>query len=88
MNYRCETCGYIYDEALGEPEVALWYLQKVARLDGAYRQVGQRIAALGGGPGRPPAEEAPPPAPARGAPPRPAATPPGAAGPKKNIGYL
>ncbi len=75
-------------EALGEPEVALWYLQKVARLDGAYRQVGQRIAALGGGPGRPPAEEGPPPAPARGAPPRPAATPPGAAGPKKNIGYL
>ncbi len=21
MTYRCETCGYIYDEASGEPEL-------------------------------------------------------------------
>jgi tetratricopeptide (TPR) repeat protein len=82
-------------EAGGQPEVALWYLQKVVKADAGYRQAGQRVAALGGGPGRPPADEAgaappaprPPSAPAS----RPAAvTPPAApgAGPKKNIGYL
>jgi tetratricopeptide (TPR) repeat protein len=79
-------------EATGEVEVALWYLHKVARADPAYRQVGQRITALGGGPGRPPADELPAPR-AAGLtglpPPRPIApAAPAAAGPKKNIGYL
>jgi tetratricopeptide (TPR) repeat protein len=82
-------------EASGQPEVGLWYLQKVVRIDAGYRQATQRVAALGGGPGRPPADEpsAPRPTispnPATGARPG-AATPPapGGAGPKKNIGYL
>ncbi len=82
-------------EAGGQPEVALWYLQKVVKADAGYRQAGQRLAALGGGPGRPPADEAGAPqasprpisAPASGpsAVTRPAAL---GAGPKKNIGYL
>jgi tetratricopeptide (TPR) repeat protein len=73
-------------EAAGQPEVALWYLHKVVKVDGAYRDVSRRVASLGGGPGRPPADEARPAAPAPAAPaPRPA---PAAAGPKKNIGYL
>jgi tetratricopeptide (TPR) repeat protein len=77
-------------EAAGEPEVALWFLQKVARADPAYRQAGQRVAALGGGPGRPPPNEAgaAPPTPLPPLVPRPVAAPPAAPGPKKNIGYL
>jgi tetratricopeptide (TPR) repeat protein len=41
-------------EALGEPEVALWYFQKVAHVSPGYRGVGERVGALGGGPGVPP----------------------------------
>jgi tetratricopeptide (TPR) repeat protein len=72
-------------EAAGEAEVGLWFLQRVAKLDPAFRDVAERIRALGGGPGRPPADAS------RGA--RPAPTPPSpakapAAGAKKNIGYL
>jgi tetratricopeptide (TPR) repeat protein len=84
-------------EADGDRQVALWYLQKAAKADPGFRDVGKRVAALGGGPGRPPADAeggaSPRPA-ARAAtsPPRPAAPPPApkpaGAGPKKNIGYL
>lgn len=38
----------------GERDEALWCFQKVARLDPTYRDVAGRIAALGGGQGRPP----------------------------------
>ena len=46
-------------EALGEPEAALWYFQKVAQGDPAYRGVGGRVSRLGGGPGAAP-DEGPP----------------------------
>ncbi|HQR29240.1 MAG TPA: tetratricopeptide repeat protein, partial [Anaeromyxobacteraceae bacterium] len=46
-------------EALGEPDVALWYFQKIAHGDPAYRGVGGRVTRLGGGPGRPPGEAPP-----------------------------
>ena len=72
-------------EAAGEAEVGLWFLQRVAKLDPAFRDVADRIRALGGGPGRPPADASrgarPPPSPSS-----PAKAP--AAGAKKNIGYL
>ena len=42
-------------EALEEGEQALWCYQRVARTDPTYRDAAGRIAALGGGPGRPPA---------------------------------
>jgi tetratricopeptide (TPR) repeat protein len=78
-------------EAAGQPEAALWYLQKVVKADGAYRDAARRAASLGGGPGRPPADEAgaarPAPRPAPAARPAPVG-PAAAAGPKKNIGYL
>ncbi len=45
--------GVVHEE-LGEGEEALWCFQKVARVDPAYRETTRRIAALGGGPGRPP----------------------------------
>jgi tetratricopeptide (TPR) repeat protein len=38
-------------EALGEPEVALWYFQKVAHGDPSYRGVAGKVSRLGGGPG-------------------------------------
>jgi tetratricopeptide (TPR) repeat protein len=41
-------------EALGQPEVALWYFQKVAHVSPGYRGVAERVAGLGGGPGVPP----------------------------------
>jgi tetratricopeptide (TPR) repeat protein len=91
-------------EAGGDPQGALWFLQKLAKIDPAYREVSAKVAALGGGPGRPPAEFAAAAArSAGGAPkpgakpaPRPGAAPPKAAAPattpvpgsKKNIGYL
>jgi tetratricopeptide (TPR) repeat protein len=69
-------------QELGEPEEALWCLQRVARMEPGYRDVGGRIAALGGGPGRPPpGMAAPGPRPAAGAPRPPAgsaAAPPAA----------
>jgi len=70
-------------EAAGDAPAALWYFQKVAKVDAGYRQVARKVAALGGGPGRPPADEGP-------AAPRPAppAAAPSAPGAKKNIGYL
>jgi tetratricopeptide (TPR) repeat protein len=43
-------------EALGEAEVALWYFQKIAQEDPAYRGAGDRVERLGGGPGSPPAD--------------------------------
>ncbi|HET9551383.1 MAG TPA: tetratricopeptide repeat protein, partial [Anaeromyxobacteraceae bacterium] len=76
-------------EAMGQPQVALWFFQKVAKVDPAYRQASSKVAALGGGAGTPPADEARHAArPAPAAPPasRPAA--PGAPAAKKNIGYL
>jgi len=71
-------------EAAGDGQAALWFLQKVNKLDPAFRDVARRVQALGGGPGAAPAEpepRRPTPVPGR-APPRPAA------GAKKNIGYL
>jgi tetratricopeptide (TPR) repeat protein len=41
-------------EVLGEPEVALWYFQKIAHGDPAFRGAGERVARLGGGPGSSP----------------------------------
>jgi tetratricopeptide (TPR) repeat protein len=86
-------------EAAGQPEVGLHYLQKVARIDPTYRDVGARVQGLGGGPGKPPPEgeartaaSAAVARPVNGvaarttpARPVPAAPPPAA---KKNIGYL
>ncbi len=78
-------------EALGEAEQALWYLQKVVKVDPGYRDAGPMVARLGGGPGRPPPDLEARAAvrPAGGVPPRPAAraseVEPGA---KKNIGYV
>jgi tetratricopeptide (TPR) repeat protein len=74
-------------EGAGEGEVALHYLQRVVKADPAFRDAAKRVAALGGGPGRPPPDEPKPRAAARTVPPgaRPP-PPPGAA--KKNIGYL
>ncbi len=46
-------------EALGEPEAALWYFQKIVEGDPAYRGVGGRVSRLGGGPGAAP-DEGPP----------------------------
>jgi tetratricopeptide (TPR) repeat protein len=69
-------------EALGEPEQALGYFQAVARTAGGYRDVAARVARLGGGPGRPPAEGAPAPAPDE------AGRGPERRGPKKNIGFV
>jgi tetratricopeptide (TPR) repeat protein len=43
-------------EALGEPDTALWYFQKVAHGSPSYRGVAQRVSRLGGGPGRAPGE--------------------------------
>jgi tetratricopeptide (TPR) repeat protein len=67
-------------EAAGDAEVGLWFLQRVAKADAAFRDVAARVAALGGGPGRPPPD-------ARGAP-RAAPPKPAPAAAKKNIGYL
>jgi tetratricopeptide (TPR) repeat protein len=83
-------------ESDGDRQAALWYLQKAAKVDPAFRDVGKRVAALGGGPGRPPQDPeggASPRPVARAAPngaARPAVPPPASppAGPKKNIGYL
>ena len=71
-------------EALGEKDQALWYLQKIVKVDPGYRDAGAFAARLGGGPGRPPADlEARAAARAGGAvPPRPGS------GAKKNIGYV
>jgi tetratricopeptide (TPR) repeat protein len=70
-------------EAAGDREAALFHLQKVNKLDPAFREVAARVKALGGGPGRPPADAGGrSPAPTIAPPPRPPA------GPKKNIGYL
>jgi tetratricopeptide (TPR) repeat protein len=41
-------------EALGEPEIALWYYQKIAQGDPGYRGAGERVVRLGGGPGTAP----------------------------------
>jgi tetratricopeptide (TPR) repeat protein len=87
-------------EALGESAVALWYFQKIVKVDPRYRDVRARVDRLGGGPGQPPANvgpsprapsdagpaatPAPTPAPAAGGP-----APDGSSsGPKKNIGYV
>jgi tetratricopeptide (TPR) repeat protein len=83
-------------EAQGDREAALWYLHRTAQADAGFRDVRARLAALGGGPGRPPpdAEAAARPAvrAAPNGPARPAAAPAAArsagAGSKKNIGYL
>jgi pilus assembly protein FimV len=66
-------------EAAGQPEAALHHLQKVVRADPGYRDAAARVRALGGGPGRPPADADPHPAaaprPPNGAAARPAAAP-------------
>ncbi len=54
-------------EAVGEPDVALWYFQKIAHGDPSYRGVAERVSRLGGGPGITPGSGVPnevPPAPA------------------------
>jgi tetratricopeptide (TPR) repeat protein len=82
-------------EAAGEPEVALYVFHRVAKVDPAYRDVGERIQALGGGPGHPPGDEVRAPRPPGSRSTVPAPRPAGAAGAsspgggqKKNIGYL
>jgi len=69
-------------EALGEREQALGYFQAVARIAGGYRDVAARVARLGGGAGRPPAEGGPAAAPDE------AGRGPVRRGPKKNIGFV
>jgi tetratricopeptide (TPR) repeat protein len=91
-------------EGAGDPQAALFFLQRVRKVDPAYRDVAARVHALGDGPGRPPPDAtakngAPPPRPPAAPPARaPAATAPPAGKPaspgapplpgKKNIGYL
>jgi tetratricopeptide (TPR) repeat protein len=91
-------------EGAGDPQSALFFLQRVRKVDPAYRDVAARVHALGDGPGRPPPDAtakngAPPPRPPAAPPARaPAATAPPAGKPaspgapplpgKKNIGYL
>ena len=95
--------GLVHEE-LGEREEALWCFQKVARSEPSYRDTAGRVAALGGGPGRPPPGMAAPASRAVAGAGRPAlanagrqapsqaatAKPPpgGLPGPKKNIGFL
>jgi tetratricopeptide (TPR) repeat protein len=84
-------------EGAGNTDGALFFFQKLNKIDPAYREVGARVAALGGGPGKVPAEFAASARPA-GAAPRPAPAKPTARtggsaatpvpGSKKNIGYL
>jgi tetratricopeptide (TPR) repeat protein len=71
-------------EVAGDPEAALFYLQRVLKADAGYRDAKAIVARLGGGPGRQP--------PSAGNP-RPAqneSSAPGADrnGPKKNIGFV
>ena len=73
-------------EALGEPEVALWYFQKIARGDPGYRGVLDRVVRLGGGPGTPPADGGRPLAPAAPQPGDEAAPPARRRPGKKNAG--
>jgi FimV-like protein len=61
--------------ALGDAESALWYFQKVIKGDPRFRDAAAQLAELGGGAGRPPAEESGPGAAAR-------------PGSKRNIGYV
>jgi hypothetical protein len=68
-------------EAAGDAEVGLWFLQRVAKADAAFRDVAARVSALGGGPGRPPPD-------ARGAPRHAPPPKPPLVAAKKNIGYL
>ncbi len=81
-------------EALGEPEVALWFFQKICKVDARYRDAKAQVDRLGGGPGRPPAdgEGARNPLRPPGAAPRPSERPAPAPaekpGAKKNIGYV
>ena len=78
-------------ESAGEREAALYYFQRVLKADSAFRDASKRTAALGGGPGRPPPDEArprPAGATARQVAARPPAAPSGGANAKKNIGYL
>jgi len=76
-------------EALSEPAVALWYFQKIVKIDPRYRDARGHVERLGGGPGQPPGEETPA---AESRPPLPAADAPASApvppGPKKNIGFV
>ncbi|BDG09018.1 tetratricopeptide repeat protein [Anaeromyxobacter paludicola] len=71
--------GLAYEGA-GDPQAALFYLQKIVRIDPRYREVAGVVARLGGGPGRPPAPLVGGPA-APSAPPAPAATRPAPAAP-------
>ena len=76
-------------EQSGDAEAALFVFQKIAKVDASYREVAERIAALGGGPGRPPRDERPTSVPRTSTSPgtaRPAA--PASTAGKKNIGYL
>ncbi len=85
-------------EAVGDKEAALYYFQKVAKADPAFRDAASRVSGLGGGAGKPPSERAGRPTPHAGTPAArtqpppsarpqaPAASPSGAT--KKNIGYL
>jgi tetratricopeptide (TPR) repeat protein len=90
IHYELGLCH----EALQEPEVALWYLQKIAKVDARYRDVAAAVERLGGGPGRPPDGPGgePPGGPPRGGEREPAVAEPGdpaaRPGAKKNIGYL
>jgi pilus assembly protein FimV len=84
--------GAVY-EAAGDREVALHFLHKVNKIDPAYRGVGEKVKALGGGPGKPPPDDRPAGMAANGVattpkPAVPARSPVPVAGAKKNIGYL
>jgi pilus assembly protein FimV len=76
-------------EAAGEPEVALWYFQKIWKLDPRYRDVAAAVERMGPGPARPPRDAEPQRAVGR-APPigRGDRAGPDGTGPKKNIGYV
>jgi tetratricopeptide (TPR) repeat protein len=90
-------------EAAGSPDFAVWFFQKLNKIDPAYREVGAKVAALGGGAGKVPPEfaaaaaraatGAPRPVARPAAKPAPSGRPAGPAttpvpGSKKNIGYL
>jgi tetratricopeptide (TPR) repeat protein len=77
-------------ERSGDKDAALYYLQKVARADPAFRDAAKRIVGMGGGAGRAPPEEQRPAGAPRPPATAPAARPPASAGgaQKKNIGYL
>jgi pilus assembly protein FimV len=84
-------------QAVDEGDVALWYFQKICKVDPRYRDAEAAVARLGGGPGKPPAggeaprsavEAAQPSGAPRPDRPPPSSAAPGGPGSKKNVGYV